>query len=383
MRRLRIAIATSGRFHLLDLARELDDLGHAVRFYSYVPLARAVRFGLPRYCHVGYLPFVAPLLAWTKFAYGAACDLRTKVCHAAFNQAVIARLHPCDVFIGMSGTFVEAPLYARQRYGAKIIMERGSHHILSQREILAAVPGATVPTDYAVERELKSYQLADVISVPSLQVAESFERDSAAAAKVLINPYGVDLKQFPQITRSISTRKTVLFVGNWTYQKGVDVLSSAVKEIEEVHLLHVGSLGDAPFPSHPRFTHHDPVPQWCLTEFYARADVFAIASRQEGLALVQAQALASGLPLVCTVRTGGADLAHTSALGSRIKVVTSDDASALTQALREMLDRASANPGFSSLSEKDRQSLSWRAYGERYAANLASLSFPLKPQLNA
>ena len=31
---LRIAIATGGRFHVLDLARELDALGHEVRFYS-------------------------------------------------------------------------------------------------------------------------------------------------------------------------------------------------------------------------------------------------------------------------------------------------------------------------------------------------------------
>ena len=36
-RRLRIAIATAGRFHVLDLARELNALGYAVDFYSYVP----------------------------------------------------------------------------------------------------------------------------------------------------------------------------------------------------------------------------------------------------------------------------------------------------------------------------------------------------------
>ncbi len=111
-------------------------------------------------------------------------------------QSTIGRLQPCDVFIAMSGVFLEAPLEARRKYGAKIVLERGSHHISSQREILATTPAAYVPSDYQVERELKGYQLADIISIPSHHAAESFKRDPAAA-KLLINPFGVDLDQFP------------------------------------------------------------------------------------------------------------------------------------------------------------------------------------------
>src|SRR4051794_11621955 len=60
---LRVGIATSGRFHVLDLARELDALGVEVRFYSYVPRKRAETFGLPGRCHVALLPFLFPLVA--------------------------------------------------------------------------------------------------------------------------------------------------------------------------------------------------------------------------------------------------------------------------------------------------------------------------------
>ncbi len=373
MQKLRIAIASIGRFHLLDLARELDALRHEVRFHSYVPSERAARFGLPSRCHAGYLPLVAPLLAWNKFAPRRSGDLYTKMLFAACNRGTIARLRPCDVFIGMSGGFVEAPLYARRRYGAKIILERGSRHMLSQREILAAAPGAYVPTDYEVERELMGYELADIISVPSRQVADSFKRDPAVAAKLLVNPYGVDLDQFPQRLSNKPDGRVVLFVGNWIYRKGVDILTAAIEQMPEVRLLHVGSLGDAPFPSHPRFTHHDPVPQWRLTEFHSKAHIFVMPSREEGLALVQAQALASGLPLVCTDRTGGADLAHSAALASRIRVVPNGDVSALKQAMTEMLDRASTSSSFGPLPEADRQTLSWRAYGERYSNHLATL----------
>ena len=61
--KLRIGIATSGRFHLLDLARELDALGVDVRFYSYVPRKRAQKFGLPPAVTLHLLPFLFPLVA--------------------------------------------------------------------------------------------------------------------------------------------------------------------------------------------------------------------------------------------------------------------------------------------------------------------------------
>src|SRR5207253_1404096 len=59
IQRLKIAIATAGRLYVLDLARELHTLGHNVKFYSYVPRARAWRFDLPDECHVLLLPLVS------------------------------------------------------------------------------------------------------------------------------------------------------------------------------------------------------------------------------------------------------------------------------------------------------------------------------------
>lgn len=45
---MRINIAASHRFHLLDLARELEYQGHDVCFYSYVPTKRAMMYGLKK-----------------------------------------------------------------------------------------------------------------------------------------------------------------------------------------------------------------------------------------------------------------------------------------------------------------------------------------------
>jgi glycosyltransferase involved in cell wall biosynthesis len=55
-----------------------------------------------------------------------------------------------------------------------------------------------------------------------------------------------------------------------------------------------------------RFLGH--VPQKDLHKYYSQGSVFSICSIEEGLALVQPQAMACGLPVVCTTNTGGEDI---------------------------------------------------------------------------
>jgi glycosyltransferase involved in cell wall biosynthesis len=371
-RPLRIAIATLGRFHVLDLARELAALGHEVRFYSYVPRRRAERFGLPRDCHVALLPWLFPFLILQRLLPRRTARSFDKAIYRAANRVVDMRLKPCDVFIGMSGVYLEAAEAARARYGARIYLERGSRHIQSQSEILSAIPGAEMPAAFAVERELKGYALADRIVVPSVHVEKSFIERGIPRERLFRNRYGVDLRSFAPTDAPRGVPPTVLYVGTWSLRKGVDLLVSAVMSLEDVYLVHVGALLDAPFPRNRRFVHHAPVPQWKLAEYYSRAHVFALASHEEGLALVLAQAMACGLPVVCTDRTGGEDLKELYADQSLLAVVPSGDPMALANALKDMLPRALTLSGQRMLlQEQNRHTLSWRAYAERYAAEVS------------
>jgi glycosyltransferase involved in cell wall biosynthesis len=121
-----------------------------------------------------------------------------------------------------------------------------------------------------------------------------------------------------------------------------------------------------------RFVHLDPVPQTELARFYAEADAFVLASRQDGFGVVLAQALASGLPIICTDRTGGADLAHTLALAERITIIPHDDLSALIAAIAGLCNRCKSGERLLPLADSDRATLSWAAYGRRYAAEIAT-----------
>lgn len=368
-RRLKIAIATTGRFHVLDLARELHALGHHVKLYSYVPRARARRFALPDECHVSLLPFVLPAAAWERLLPRFMPRTQEFVLCALLNRAVMLRLRPCDVFICMSGYYLEAARFAKRRYGAAIWLERGSHHIHSQDEIMAAIPGAQRPSPLAIRRELAGYALADRIVIPSQHVEESFRRDESAFAKLFYNPYGVDLAMFPyRPEHTIDGRPfSLLSVGTWSLQKGCDLLVEAVRKNPGVRLTHVGPIGDLNFPvEDERFLHVDPAPQPELARYYAAADVFVLASRQDGFGMVLAQALASGLPLICTDRTGGADLAHTPALATRVTVVPHDQVDALAGAIARCRDRWRNGERLPQLAASDREKLGWAAYAHRY-----------------
>ncbi|TCT03970.1 glycosyltransferase family 4 protein [Aquabacter spiritensis] len=375
---MKIGIATFGRFHVLDLARELDGLGAEVRFYSCVPRKRALRFGLPERCYRGLATLAAPAVGWHILAPRLLPRLQERAFVHALNAAVIARLEPCDAFICMSGLYLEAARFAKRRFGAKVWLERGSRHIRSQLEILRQAGVSGLPSDFGVRRELEGYALADRIVVPSRQVAESFAAcDPDLLAKLFVNPYGVDLDQFPPAKPGADVpARRVLFVGGWNKRKGVDLLVDAVRRRGDVGLLHVGALGDVPFPrADRRFEHVDPVPQWTLKEQYARARVFALASREEGLAMVQVQALASGLALVCTDRTGGADLALSPGLAARI-FVAAPEVEAIARALDDALTLADRPGGLVPLSESDRALLSWSAYGARYHRELEACLGP-------
>jgi len=374
VRPLRVAIASVGRFHVLDLARELAAQGHQVAFWSIVPRRHAARFGLPPAAHRSLLPWLLPLVAAQRYAGARLASWASRELLVAVDRLIARRLEPCDVFIGMSGLCIESARAARARYGAKVFIERGSRHILSQKAILdelsrRGMAAESVP-DAAVERELASYALADRIAVPAIHVEQSFVDHGVPVARLFRNPYGVDLTMFAP-TPAPPGPPTLLFVGTWSYQKGADVLERAWRQMRGVRLRHVGAIGDAPLPASPDFEHVDPVPQWRLREHYAQAHLFVLASRQEGLSLVQAQALACGLPLVCTDRTGGEDVRDVLDDPGWVSVVPSDDVEALADGIRAMLPRALSLHGERNLLRGGREKLAWAAYGRRYAEELA------------
>ena len=299
-----INIASSHRFHLLDLARELQLCGHTVRFYSYVPKKRALKFGLNKSSIFSFTFLCIPFIFLVRITNRS--NLSLKLLYSLMDYYLYYFMKPCDVFIALGTVYKVSLKSAKKKYNAITILEWGSKHIEDVEEILNFHNHSLRQSKYFKDRALEAYSIADYISIPANHVYKTFINRGISSDKIIVNPYGVDIKDFYPIF-NVEKKYDLIFVGTWSYTKGSDILAEYLLD-SDLLFLHVGSIGDLEFPIRPNMVHVDPVDQKELVHFYNQSKVFVLPSRTEGMAMVQLQALACGLPLVCSSNTGGIDL---------------------------------------------------------------------------
>ena len=362
---MKINILSPGRFHVCDLARELSRNGHDVKFYSFVPTKRTTSFGLPKKCSASLFWVMAPFLALSRKVFPKR-QWASKITILFQDWLTSVVMRRCDVCIAMSGSFVRAPRKAKKQ-GAKVIIERGSKHIMEQKRVLDAIPSnkgrVTVPY-WHIPREIEDYDIADYVAVASQHVVRSMLKFGYPKEKLFVNPYGVDLSMFhPNHT---AKEYDVIMVGGWSYRKGCDLIVDAIKR-SKYRFLHVGSIVDMEFPKDDeRFTHVDSVDQSLLVNYYNKAKVFVLPSREEGLAMVQAQAIACNLPLVGSKDSGAEDLKAIVEYPEYITIVEDFTSAALLKAIDGALAQSEKLNGVlyaGNAAEK----LTWKAYGKRYS----------------
>ena len=278
-------------------------------------------------------------------------------------------MRKCDVLIAMSGDFTNTVQRAKKE-GSVIILERGSKHIIVQKRILDSIPSlegtCPVPREN-VKRELRDYQNADYIAIATQHVYKSFIEQNFDVKKLFINPYGVDLSMF-SFMPNVQKEYDVIMVGGWSWRKGCDLIVDAIKKTNYT-FLHVGGIVDLPFPSEKQFTHVPPVDQNQLVKYYNCAKIFILPSREEGLAMVQAQAIACNLPLVGSRDSGAMDLKEIVDRPEFITILKEYTPKALVEAMhiamdmrKELKEELYAGDGI--------KKLTWEAYGKRYSAFL-------------
>jgi glycosyltransferase involved in cell wall biosynthesis len=101
------------------------------------------------------------------------------------------------------------------------------------------------------------------------------------------------------------------------------------------------------------------------------ADAFIFPSYFEGLAQVQVEALASGLPVIGTEESGAEDLVRS---GENGYIVPSGDTAALADRIRQLSARRELLDKMRHTAISEREKLSWSVYGDRWAKVLDELA---------
>ena len=252
----------------------------------------------------------------------------------------LKKVNDFDLFVGWCNFSLHSIPVARSK-GAKIVLESGSSHIQEQSDILqkeyAKFGVKFNPVHEKIRKKvLREYELADHIMVPSTFVYDSFLKHGIDSKKLIKVPYGVELDRF-FINKKKSDKFRVIFVGMVGIRKGLYYLFKAWEKlnlpIDKTELLIVGNIQpefkEVLNKFHPSFDRLrmrgrsrrtgrtgkwenikfcDPSDRNELAKLYQSSSVFVHPSVEEGLSMVQAEAMASGLPLICTTNTGGSDL---------------------------------------------------------------------------
>ncbi len=356
---------------MLDLARELALVGHDVSFYSCMRRKKTARAGLPSRCFKSVRLACLPWLVAGKSGTAAMREWLEPRLHRAVDRAAARRFGRCDVLIGLSGTSVKCFEKARSRYGARLYLERGGRHILSQKDMLEQIPGGPRPAvpHADLKREIWGYTHADVVVVASRHAEQSFLERGVDSTRLFRTPYGVNLEKFGPTARLPRELPTVLYVGTWSCKNGCDLLGHALRGLR-VKLIHIGPRGDAAKPAVERFERREMVEDWELCQVFRGVDILARPSRGEGMDMVMAQALASGVPVVCTDRSGGEDLREYMDDPEGIIVAKAGNLETLTEAIRKGIAYSFTQAGPRSFITSGRDALSWKAYGLRYHQDL-------------
>lgn len=357
-----------GRSHMLDLARELEKQGNVVRFYSYMPTKRAIQFGLKKECSYTLYYWALPFLVLFK-VFGFRKNLLFFY-RVIYDYITAWIMKPCDVFIGQVPMHLYSLKKAKKKFGAITICESGLSNIDVYIKILSSIGIADYPK-IGVSRYKACYSEADYISVASDFSKQGFIRQGFSEEKLMLNPYGVALNNFhPTVLQNDAY--DCLMVGQWSKRKGVDMAVEACRKLG-CSLLHVGALVDMPFPSESNFEHIDPVNEHELIKYYSKAKIFLFPSYEDGFGLVLIQALACGLPIVCSPNTGGPTLKRM--LNDKKWIVEMNDVSttSLEKAIEKGLNLAKLQTGERFYAHDVLQKFSWEAYGNRYNTFLKSV----------
>ncbi len=247
---------------------------------------------------------------------------------------------------------------------ASIIIEGGAFEVaeavipaLQARGAVALIhhPTALEPgTPEPRRRALKALELGVLpgfrtVIAASTQIAERLTQEFGVRANriaVLVPGTDHQIRRVIDGTAPFGSPCTILSLGTLTYRKGHDILLKALATLSDLdfHLILAGEPRDASYAAEltalteqlgltDRVERQGALEGAALDAAWARADLFALATRFEGFGMVIAEAMARGLPVAIT--DGGA-AGSLVANGAGI-VAPVNDVAQLAKAMRRLI----------------------------------------------
>jgi glycosyltransferase involved in cell wall biosynthesis len=170
-----------------------------------------------------------------------------------------------------------------------------------------------------------------------------------------------------------------MFCGLLSIQKGSHTfleIASHFKGNENIEFIHVGGIDKEISKilngySLPNFKHYEPVQQEELSSFYNSSDLFILPSIQDGFAMVVLQAMACGVPVICSKNSCGPDIIEHGVDGFVVNPVDLQSYISYIKILYK--DRVLLSKFKSIVRKKVVNNFTWQMYAQRYSEILINL----------
>lgn len=216
-----------------------------------------------------------------------------------------------------------------------------------------------------MSEDLKGIKSCNHFLAPSKFVEKSLMYCGIQKNKIKIVPYGVDVKKFNINSNGKSKGKLkLIYVGQVSYRKGIHHLLQVVSLLDDVELTICGEYDEnsqlyLTYKNFENIKFIGFVTRDILTMKYQESDIFVLASLGEGLALVGLEALACGLPLICTENTGVNDLIKDYENGI---VIPASNKEALNNAINWFKENYEALPRMKEKARESALKYTWEVY---------------------
>ncbi|MCD7784456.1 MAG: glycosyltransferase family 4 protein [Oscillospiraceae bacterium] len=230
------------------------------------------------------------------------------------------------------------------------------------------------------------FELASDFIVPSNVVKDSLMFCNVDKNNIKVVPYGVDIDKFAYIESHDATLPLkLIYVGQISYRKGIHHLLNVASKMNDC--IAVDLVGDYS-KSNPLYIEGKTIPNVSFSGFvtrdklakkYQEADAFIFPTLGEGYGLVVLEAMACGLPILCSDLAGGNDAVID---GYNGYVFSGGNEAEMEECIMKLVSDKASIVTMGSNARKTAEGLTWDTYYDSYSETVLNMIGGEKDEYN-